>query len=127
MASKPGPHPAPPADFAKRELPLRTVKDAVFRIHRKEYGPIFYGCTGNNRFDAGSPARPLSVRADVIHSLRLLRIRSHIETAERPRAERPYGTDARQEGAPQRTKKGPEKVKDKVKKRTTRDGQDATR
>ena len=51
MASRPGPHSPPPADFAGRELLIRSIKDRLFRIHRKQYGAIFYGCTGSNRFD----------------------------------------------------------------------------
>jgi hypothetical protein len=51
MASRPGPHPGPPADFAQRELPIRAVGGAFFRIHGKQHGAVFYGCTGCNRFD----------------------------------------------------------------------------
>jgi RES domain len=51
MAARPGPHPGPPEDFAERELPIRTEKGPFFRIHRKEHGAVFYGCTGCNRFD----------------------------------------------------------------------------
>jgi RES domain len=51
MPSRPGPHSPPPDDFAKRELLIRSIKERLFRIHRKQHGAIFYGCTGSNRFD----------------------------------------------------------------------------
>ncbi len=51
MAGRPGPHPKPPEDFLQRELPIRPEGGPFFRIHQKQHGAVFYGCTGCNRFD----------------------------------------------------------------------------
>ncbi|MFD2366808.1 RES family NAD+ phosphorylase [Pseudoduganella sp. GCM10020061] len=49
--------PLPPADFAKRELPVRSVEAMrLMRIHPRGRDPLFYSrrsaCTPANRFDA---------------------------------------------------------------------------
>jgi hypothetical protein len=48
---KPGPHPGPP-DLSGRRLPLRTVHQPWMRSHRAEHHPVWFGRTGDNRFDA---------------------------------------------------------------------------
>jgi hypothetical protein len=47
-----GPHPDPPADFAKRPLPITIFRRPWFRIHRLTHGPLYFGRSGDNRFDA---------------------------------------------------------------------------
>jgi hypothetical protein len=47
-----GPHPDPPADFASRLLPITLFRGPWYRIHRLTYGSIFFGRSGDNRFDA---------------------------------------------------------------------------
>lgn len=47
-----GPHPDPPSDLAARTLPVRSTRRAWFRIHRLVFGPLFFGRSGDNRFDA---------------------------------------------------------------------------
>ena len=49
----PDPGPLPPSDFASRELPSETISPGtrLFRIHRRDVGPLFFGSTGGNRFD----------------------------------------------------------------------------
>ncbi len=47
-----GPHPDPPSDLAARTLPVRSTRRAWFRIHRLAFGPLFFGRSGDNRFDA---------------------------------------------------------------------------
>ena len=46
-------HPTPPPDFASRDLPLETLPagTAFIRIHRSGLEPLFFGTSGNNRFD----------------------------------------------------------------------------
>lgn len=50
--ARPGPHPDPPEDLHKRELPLVGSRGPWFRIHRRELDPVFFGKTGLGRFDA---------------------------------------------------------------------------
>lgn len=64
MAAKPGP--LPPADFASRDLPVETVPaetvpagTAFVRIHRTGLGAVYFGTSGDNRFD--SPDRSYGV------------------------------------------------------------------
>ena len=49
----PEPGPLPPADLAQRELPIETAPAGtrLFRLHRSDLGPLFFGTTGQNRFD----------------------------------------------------------------------------
>lgn len=57
-------HPLPPADLASRPLPIVRIKATWWRIHPTAYGPIFFGKTGGNRYDApadASGARPYGV------------------------------------------------------------------
>ena len=49
---KPGHHPAPPADLANRTLPITKFRGAWFRVHRTALGPLHFGKSGSNRFDA---------------------------------------------------------------------------
>jgi hypothetical protein len=49
---RPGPHPPPPGDLARRPLPLLQSTGPWFRVHRLEYAPIFFGRSGKSRFDA---------------------------------------------------------------------------
>lgn len=52
--------PTPPADFASRTLPIREINLSatdLYRIHRREYGPIYYTRKSNGtqyRFDAAN-------------------------------------------------------------------------
>jgi len=47
-----GPHPDPPADLSARALPMRSTKRSWYRIHRLAYAPLFFGRSGDSRFDA---------------------------------------------------------------------------
>jgi hypothetical protein len=53
-------HPLPPADLASRLLPITRIKATWWRVYPTAYGPIFFGKTGNNRYDA--PADAAGVR-----------------------------------------------------------------
>lgn len=44
--------PSPPLALAQRDLPILTHRDPLFRIHRSDQEPAFWGRTGDNRFDA---------------------------------------------------------------------------
>ncbi len=50
----PGPHPEPPDEIDKLELPITLIRadKAWFRLHRADRSPLFFGRTGANRFDA---------------------------------------------------------------------------
>jgi hypothetical protein len=50
-AGRPGPHPDPPPDLATRALPLCRVAPPWFRCHRRDRAPLFFGRSGDNRFD----------------------------------------------------------------------------
>src|SRR5437899_5803364 len=43
--------PLPPADLAKRPLPLKRVQGAIFRIHRQNQPCVFFGKNVSERFD----------------------------------------------------------------------------
>lgn len=45
-------HPDPPSDFASREILFRDTAQNWIRIHEVLQNPIYFGTTGNNRFDA---------------------------------------------------------------------------
>lgn len=47
-----GPHHDPPADFSLRRLPIKIYRRAWFRIHRAKYEPLYFGRSGDSRFDA---------------------------------------------------------------------------
>lgn len=47
-----GPHADPPADFATRPLPIMIYRRPWYRIHRLTHGPLYFGRSGDNRFDA---------------------------------------------------------------------------
>jgi hypothetical protein len=53
--------PLPPPDFASRDLPVEIVATGtrLVRIHRSDFGPLFFGSTGGNRFD--DPTRTYGV------------------------------------------------------------------
>jgi hypothetical protein len=50
----PDPHPDPPGDLQHRKLPLIEATGPWVRSHALHHGPIFFGRTGVNRFDAPS-------------------------------------------------------------------------
>ncbi len=54
MTHFPGEHPDPPSDLGARSpLFLKITPGTVFsRIHNRSKGPVFFGKTGGNRFDA---------------------------------------------------------------------------
>ena len=56
-----GPHPPPPSNPKTLKLAPLIAKrvEPLYRIHRVRQAPLFYGKTGNNRFDA--PAREFGV------------------------------------------------------------------
>ncbi len=43
--------PLPPSDLANRQLPVVETAGPWLRIHRVEYGPLFFGRTLESRFD----------------------------------------------------------------------------
>lgn len=47
-----GPHPEPPPDLAAMPLPVTIFRRCWFRIHRLAHAPLFFGRSGDNRFDA---------------------------------------------------------------------------
>lgn len=51
------PHPEPPSDLAARPLPLVSEVRVWWRLHQCVYGPIYFGNSGRNRFDAPEGAR----------------------------------------------------------------------
>jgi hypothetical protein len=44
--------PRPPADLARKKLPLFQFSDNMFRTHGLNRPPFFFGCRGLNRFDS---------------------------------------------------------------------------
>jgi hypothetical protein len=54
MTDKPGEHPEPHADLAKRSPLLYNLEEGtvIYRLHRADRDPIHFGKTGDNRFDA---------------------------------------------------------------------------
>lgn len=57
----PGPHPPPPSGFADAPLPVTTRSTVWYRHHLPQFEPIFFGRTGECRFDAPAPARTFGV------------------------------------------------------------------
>ncbi|MCL2776786.1 MAG: RES family NAD+ phosphorylase [Polyangiaceae bacterium] len=47
-------HPNPPADFARRKLPLVRLRGTFYRIHRAHRAALYFGKAGTYRFDAPS-------------------------------------------------------------------------
>ncbi|WP_437785808.1 RES family NAD+ phosphorylase [Sorangium sp. So ce1097] len=47
-----GPHPDPPPGLAAMPLPVTIFRRCWFRIHRLAHAPLFFGRSGDNRFDA---------------------------------------------------------------------------
>jgi RES domain len=45
-------HPEPPHNLAEQKLPVIERQHAWFRIHQNQYDPLYFGCSGNSRFDA---------------------------------------------------------------------------
>jgi RES domain-containing protein len=54
MIDPPGEHPEPPADLDSRSPLVFTIPvgTSLFRLHHRSKGPLFFGRTGRNRFDA---------------------------------------------------------------------------
>jgi hypothetical protein len=54
MTGKPGEHPEPHSDLATRSPLLYNLEEGtvIYRFHRADRDPIFFGRTGDNRFDA---------------------------------------------------------------------------
>ncbi|AGP36811.1 RES family NAD+ phosphorylase [Sorangium cellulosum] len=52
MTTTIGPHPDPPFDFATRPLPITIFRRCWFRIHPLARDPLYFGRSGDNRFDA---------------------------------------------------------------------------
>ena len=48
---QPSRHRDPPPDLARRSLPLLTTSQPWFRIYGLAYAPLYFGKTGDNRFD----------------------------------------------------------------------------
>ena len=64
-AGRPGLHPDPPADLAKRSLPLLTTKQGWFRIYNIRHNPLHFGKSGDRRFNLpGGESGVLYVGAD---------------------------------------------------------------
>lgn len=47
-----GPLQPPTPDLQKQDLPLLAYRGTLYRIHRSDRDPAFWGKTGDNRFDA---------------------------------------------------------------------------
>jgi hypothetical protein len=61
----PDEHPDPPADLATRSLPLLTTTQPWFRIYRLHHTPLYFGKSGDGRFDLpGKESGVLYVAAD---------------------------------------------------------------
>jgi len=45
-------YPKPPEDFNSKKLPIISYKNKAFRIYSLEKDPVYFGKTGENRFDA---------------------------------------------------------------------------
>lgn len=56
----PGLHPDPPADLARRQLPIKNigVETSLFRVSQAKYNPIYFGRSGQSRFDAPASKLP---------------------------------------------------------------------
>jgi len=54
VIDSPGEHPAPPTDLDSRSPLTFTIPvgSTLFRLHDRSKGPLFFGRTGRNRFDA---------------------------------------------------------------------------
>lgn len=46
------PHPEPPADLARRDLPLVEVEGMLYRTHRKDLHPLWFGRSATWRWDS---------------------------------------------------------------------------
>jgi hypothetical protein len=51
MSSEPGAHPDPPPDLHRRTLPIITHGGSLFRTHRHDRPPFYFGRACSNRFD----------------------------------------------------------------------------
>jgi len=49
---RPGPHPEPPENLLQHPLPVIEIQKPWFRIHKSHHSPLYFGQTGDNRFDA---------------------------------------------------------------------------
>lgn len=52
VLSQPPAHPEPPDTLAECALAIREVEGPWYRIHRKAHGPIYFGSSLDNRFNA---------------------------------------------------------------------------
>lgn len=54
MSDHPGDHPEPPSDLAGRSPLLHTLEEGtiLYRLHRADRDALYFGRTGDNRFDA---------------------------------------------------------------------------
>src|SRR5437762_11609857 len=48
----PGSHPDVPRSLVQRQLPLTAFQKPWFRIHNLQFDPLYFGSSGDNRFDA---------------------------------------------------------------------------
>jgi hypothetical protein len=63
----PEPHPDPPANFQQRGLPFHEARGTWVRSHALRHGPLFFGKTGVNRFDAPTQQYGVLYVADDLH------------------------------------------------------------
>jgi len=56
---RPGFHPEPPANLREQKLPVIQIQQPWFRIYKSHHNPLYFGQTGDNRFDA--PAQEFGV------------------------------------------------------------------
>lgn len=63
----PGAHFDPPPDLAQRRPPIVSLHSTWFRLHPKDHGALFFGRTGNGRFDAPGGEYGVLYAADSPH------------------------------------------------------------
>jgi hypothetical protein len=63
----PGPHPEPPFDLEIRGLPISSLSNSWFRLHRIDRDALFFGSTGTSRFDAPAGQYGVLYAADTPH------------------------------------------------------------
>ena len=59
LSGSPGIHPEPPNDLHTIDLPILRIEKSWFCIHQSRHSPLYYGDSGNYRFDA--PAQEYEV------------------------------------------------------------------
>ena len=65
---RPPPHPPPPADLARRELPIVTSSGPWVRLHRIVFPALHFGVSGRSRFDAPGGQFGVMYVADTLDS-----------------------------------------------------------